>query len=409
MEFNVSRRIKERCPSCGFCEQHISCPGEEDCIGCGACVEACPYNAKFLSPVYENRKFVRVKVDGAIYEVPERITVLKALEYIGFKSSIIPKKDKIFAPCRTGGCWACAVIISGELKPSCNTPVTDGMIIQTDKEELSSYEPYRMVSNFQPHTVGGVGTPYSIKSRGLNKKNIEVVCFAHGCILRCSSCQNWEIVYSSKTKPISPIQAAEKMTLLRRKINVKRMAISGGECTLNRQWLINYLERLTTLNRDKNSRFHIDTNAVILTSDYIDDLVEAGMTDCGIDLKALKVETFKRITGVSSDKLAKRFLTTEWDAANYLIDRYSDKVFTGIGVVWNKYLIDLEEIERIGDQIVTLLGDHIQVTVLDYRSEFRRLNIGRPTVYEMRAIKKILNECGLKNVIIQTRLGNIGP
>jgi len=152
------------------------------------------------------------------------------------------------------------------------------MIIRTDKEDLSNYEPYRLVSNFQPHTVGGVGTPYPIKSRGLNKKNIEVVCFSHGCILRCPSCQNWEIVYSSNIKPMSPIQAAEKMTVFRRKYNLNRMAISGGECTLNRQWLVNYLKHLTKLNRHENARLHIDTNAVILTPDYIDELVEAGMT-----------------------------------------------------------------------------------------------------------------------------------
>jgi len=98
MEFVASRRIKERCPSCGFCEQHISCPSEEECVGCGACVEACPYEAKILISVDDKRKLVRIKVDGENYEVPDRITVLNALELIGYKSSIIPKKDQIFTP-----------------------------------------------------------------------------------------------------------------------------------------------------------------------------------------------------------------------------------------------------------------------------------------------------------------------
>jgi pyruvate formate lyase activating enzyme len=57
---------------------------------------------------------------------------------------------------------------------------------------------------------------------------------------------------------------------------VDRMAISGGECTLNRRWLVEYLGLL----REQNpcTHLHVDTSGSILTSDYLDDLVQVGMT-----------------------------------------------------------------------------------------------------------------------------------
>jgi molybdenum cofactor biosynthesis enzyme MoaA len=36
----------------------------------------------------------------------------------------------------------------------------------------------------------------------------------------------------------------------------------------------------------------VDTNGSILTYDYLDELVEAGMTDIGIDLKSLEDHTY---------------------------------------------------------------------------------------------------------------------
>ncbi|MCE8425493.1 MAG: hypothetical protein J5U17_06915, partial [Candidatus Methanoperedens sp.] len=51
---------------------------------------------------------------------------------------------------------------------------------------------------------------------------------------------------------------------------------------------------------DNNARFHVDTNGSILTPDYLDELVEAVMTDIGIDLKSLELDTFSHITEVNN-------------------------------------------------------------------------------------------------------------
>ena len=346
-----------------------------------------------------------MEVDGKIHEFPERLTILGALELAGYTVSRLLVEEGISAPCRTGGCWSCAVSVDGELRPSCITPIREGMRISTDVEKA---QPLRLVSGFHGHSVGGVGTPHWLKPKGFAYGYIEVACFAHGCILRCPTCQNWEITYSSSGKPLSPNEAARVMTHTRRECRVDRMAISGGEPTLNHSWLVKYFRELRALNRDKKARLHLDTNAVVLTPDYLDELVKAGMTDIGIDVKGLELETFMRITGLADRKLAKRLLETEWGALEYTLEHYQQRVFVGVGIPYNPELISLDEIGRIGERIASL-GPGVQVCALDYRPEFRKRDIRKPSYGQMVEVKRVLEGSGLKCVICQTERGHIGP
>ncbi len=191
-----------------------------------------------------------------------------------------PEKGSLFAPCEIGGCWSCAVEVNGELKPACVTPIKEGLRIRTKLP--GDYIPKRFVCGFNGHLVGGVGTPWWLKS---GHGYIEVACFASGCNFRCPQCQNWEIAFKGKGNALTPKEAAELMTAARKKFRVDRMAISGGESTLNRKWLVDYVKELKRLNPDQRARIHVDTNASILTEDYIDELVEAGMTDVGPEFK----------------------------------------------------------------------------------------------------------------------------
>lgn len=408
MKFLVSHRLEDRCRNCGSCTLLIACPGEENCTGCGACVEACPYLAKVLREVEAERKLVRIKIDERSFEVPERITLLKALELAGYRIGKLPGENKIFAPCRTGGCWSCAALIDKELKPGCITPVSEGMRIFTGRKVISKAGVRRLVSGFHGHSVGGVGTPYWLKPKGLASGYIEVACFAHGCILHCPTCQNWESTYSSVGEPLTPEQAARLMTRTRRDCKVDRMAISGGEPTLNRVWLLEYFRKLRELNPDKKARIHLDTNAVLLTYDYIDKLIEAGMTDIGIDVKGIELETFMRITNTQNRELAERLMATEWDAIKYLLDNYREKVFLGIGLPYNPKLLPLEEVRRIGEHLAGW-EPKVQVCALDYRPEFRQRDIRKPSYEEMLAVKRALESTGLRCVLCQTERGHIGP
>ena len=63
---------------------------------------------------------------------------------------------------------------------------------------------------------------------------------------------------------------------------------------------------------------------------------------------------------------------------------------------------------EIGDRVAAI-DPRLQVTVLDYFPTFRRRYIRRPSVDEMLKVKRILEERGLRTVIVQTRMGHIGP
>jgi pyruvate formate lyase activating enzyme len=196
-------------------------------------------------------------------------------------------------------------------------------------------------------------------------------------------------------------------------VNVKRLAISGGEATLNRPWLLGFFSWLSE-NSPSDYRLHLDTNATILTPDYIDDLVEAGITDIGPDVKSVSVDTFQIITGIADSSLAETYLSTEWDAVKHLADNYyPERVFMGVGLPFNPAFYELSEVmdselQTWGTRIAAI-DDRIQVTVLDYRPQFRRHDISRPPIAEMRRVKALLEDTGLQTVIAQTSSGHLPP
>lgn len=397
MSLYIAKKDEKRCQECGFCRDFV-CRNEQ-CVGCGACSLACPNQAIEMVPG-ERGEDICIKVEGKSFALPDGITIRQALELLGYSIAKYPKEGQLFVPCEVGGCWSCAVKINGELKPSCVTPIKEGMEI----EFPADYTPLRLVGGFMGHMVGGVGTPWELKHvHGY----IEAACFACGCNFRCPQCQNWSTTYRGKGLPLTPEEAARMMTATRHRYKVDRMAISGGECTLNGPWLLNYLKELRRLNPDENARLHVDTNGSLLTNDYIDDLAKAGMTDVGIDLKSLALDTFVRITGLKNKELAQRYKETAWEAVNYIRQNHRE-IFLGIGIPYNEDLISIEEIRQMGERILDI-DPEIQVCVLDYRPEFRRRDISRPSYQEMEQVYITLKRVGLKAVLCQTAYGHIGP
>jgi pyruvate formate lyase activating enzyme len=329
---------------------------------------------------------ITIQLNDEGLKVPSGITVKKAFQLSGYKVTKFPEKEALFVPCEVGGCWSCAVLIDEEPKPACKTLVRDGLHINTSLPE--KHQPHRIIHGFKGY--------------------IEVACFAAGCNLRCPQCQNWDITYNGTSKPMTPSEAARRITAARKEFGVDRMAISGGESTLNRVWLIGYVNALKSLNPDADARIHIDTNGSILTKDYIDELIDAGMTDIGIDLKGCTMETFMRITAVKERGLAELYLSTAWKAVRYLVERYKDIIFTGVGIPYNEKLISLDEIGLIGKKLYEI-DPNIQICALDYRPEFERLDLQRPSYGEMVEVHDVLKDAGLKTVICQTNRGHIGP
>jgi pyruvate formate lyase activating enzyme len=188
------------------------------------------------------------------------------------------------------------------------------------------------------------------------------------------------------------------------------MAISGGEATLNRPWLVGYFKELKALNPDPEARLHLDSNGTVLTPDYIDELItEAGVTDIGIEPKGVHPETFMGITGIADQALAQRYLNTAWEAVAYVVENYRDRVFLGVGMPYNPALVSLQEVREFGQRLAAM-DEGVQLCVLDYFPTFRRRwEIRRPYLNEMLAVKRTLEQTGLKAVVVQTVVGHIGP
>ncbi|HID05606.1 MAG TPA: radical SAM protein [Armatimonadetes bacterium] len=402
MQLTICELNNHACTGCEVCRTIATCPSPTQCIGCGICALACPYDARRLVTVDERQQLIRITVNGNKFKVPERITILKALELCGINIGERHNEGEIFAPCRTGGCFNCLVNANGKLVRACATSVHDGKDIRTS---IGTITPMRIIHGPQPHTVGGKATPWWLKGNSY----IEVAIWVAGCNLRCPQCQNYATTYDGRTKPVTPNHAAEVITKARRLYRVNRMAISGGEPTLNRRWLVQFFVHLKRLNTDEDARLHLDSNGTLLTPDYIDELViEAGVTDIGVEPKGITVETFMRISGITDKTLSARYLETSWRAIEYICERHSDRVFLGVGLPYNSAFISLDEVHEFGKRLAAIKND-VQLCVLDYFPTFKRRNIKRPSVHEMLQVKRTLENAGLKTVIIQTQIGHIGP
>lgn len=131
------------------------------------------------------------------------------------------------------------------------------------------------------------------------------------------------------------------------------------------------------------------------------------MRRIGIDLKGLRPETFMRITGMEDRKTSEAYLENSWDAIRYIATGHRE-VFLGVGVPYNSKLISVDEIRGMA-ALIGSISRKIQVTVLDYRSEFRCMDIERPSVKEMLHVKGVMEDEGLEVVLAQTEHGFMGP
>lgn len=389
-KFYVARKNRS---ICSRCEYHLYClmmfPCGSSCSGCGVCFLACPYEAVELVE-RENIKEVPVYVDGEKLYLPENVPIKNALESIGLS---ICKEEAEDWLCCSGGCWNCAVMVDGTLVQSCVTGVRRNMRIETKFK----HEPVRGVGDF----MTGGGKTIVETDDGIIYDNVEVVCLTCGCNLHCPQCFNWMLTYNSNCNPLTAKETARILVRKSRFINTRRIAVSGGESTLNNRWLLKLVEEIKKLcvENGRENYVKVDTNGSTLTPEYIDKLVETGVKEFTIDLKGLNVQTFMRITGLKNEELAGKYLNRAWNAAKYIVDKYNGKVMVEVGIPYNSKLISIEEMRQIGKKL-NLIDNNIYTYVIDYKPAFRRRDLSPPSYGEMVEIYKLLKGEGLKRVFM---------
>lgn len=381
----VSR--EKGCIDCRFCQYLVSCPEEyfvnwpmegSECIGCEICISGCPTQALRMEEIEEERDTVNISVDGSAHEVPSGISVLRVLEILGYKVSRFYGGGVVNRMCNSGACYNCCVVMDGQLKRSCVTPVEKGMEIITDKDMIERYEPLQLVSQISAYLHPGVS------------------CFTNGCNFACSWCHNWNITFSSVGDPLTPRQFAEIIS--RGRGNYSMLGISGGEPTLNRRWLIGFLKELSHGN--KKLSIQVDTNASILTKDYIDELYYSGMTHISPDIKAHSVEAFMSVTGVEDRELAQFYLNRSWEAVKYIINEYTGKLLYAVAIPYHPRLNSLEEVYKMGQKLASLNKD-IDVNLVEYHPAFRAREMTLAPKGMVRKAVELLHDAGLNNVWLQ--------
>jgi len=224
------------------------------------------------------------------------------------------------------------------------------MEVVTSPEALAAIPAVRIVSFFPGHLHANMSV------------------FTHGCNYACGFCHNWDLTFSSADRPIPAAQAVELTRRLTARSGNRWTGISGGEPTLNRRWLVEYVGGLKA--SCPGVRIQVDTNASLLTPDYIDELWEAGMTDISPDLKGLGLATFQRITGISDQALAARHQDASWAAVEYALSRYAGRLHMAVGIPYHPSLITAEEIRRMGERLAAMQPD-LDVNLIVYRPAFR--------------------------------------
>ncbi|MBI5013966.1 MAG: radical SAM protein [Deltaproteobacteria bacterium] len=333
------------CIDCGFCSYLVDCPGrDEQCFGCGNCVRGCPTDARQLISRETAKADVTLRVDGRTYTVPAQASVAEVLRLTG-------KSRDVAFECSTGGCWACGILADGKLLRGCCTEATEGLEVVTEGEALAKQEPRRVLSFFPGHF------------------HADMSVFTHGCNYGCDFCHNWNLTFSSAERSLTPAEAAATTARLTERAGNRRTGISGGEPTLNRRWLVEYIGNLRAAS--PQVQIQLDTNGSVLTPDYLDELCEAGIGDLSVDLKGLDLGTFQRITGVGDPLLAGRFLETSWRAVEYAVGRYSGKLNVAAAIPYHPLLIEKDEVRRMGIRLAAL-GPNLDVNLMVYQPAFRR-------------------------------------
>ncbi|OAT81687.1 hypothetical protein A6M21_09745 [Desulfotomaculum copahuensis] len=162
--------------------------------------------------------------------------------------------------------------------------------------------------------------------------------------------------------------------------------------------MIDFIRELRKLY--SNIRIQLDTNASLLTNDYIDELYDAGLTDISPDLKGDDLSTFMKLTGIKEKNLANRYLETAWEGVKYLVNNYHDRINLAVAIPYHPSFISRQEIERMGKRLANM-DNKIDVNLIIYQPVFRMRSVSEVSDTDIDEALELLKDAGLQKVWCQ--------
>ncbi|HDS45807.1 MAG TPA: radical SAM protein [Methanomicrobia archaeon] len=185
-----------------------------------------------------------------------------------------------------------------------------------------------------------------------------------GCNFRCRGC------FSLAREPIGEPMTAEQVVALVKSAahryygdtQLEEAVITGGEPTLDREYLVALLAQLHEVVRE----IVLDTHGYFLDDAYLQELIEAGLSEVMFDLKAFDEQLHEWYTGYSNRKILENIRTAY------------GKVKLVVNTVYLPGIVDDREIERIAGFLATLEADEpIDFRINRFRAELSREPIAR--------------------------------
>ena len=171
-----------------------------------------------------------------------------------------------------------------------------------------------------------------------------------GCNFRCKGC------FSIARDPVGePMTVMQLINLVRNSAReyygdtpLEEVVITGGEPTLDRQYLVDLISRL----KEFVGGIVLDTNGYLLDDAYLQELIEAGLTEVMFDLKAWDEKLHEWYTGCSNRRILEN------------IRNAYGKVKIVVNTVFIPGIVDDREIEHIARFLSEIKDDKEEI---DYR------------------------------------------
>ncbi len=185
-----------------------------------------------------------------------------------------------------------------------------------------------------------------------------------GCNFKCRGC------FSIAREPVGePMTVKQLITLVKTAANeyygdtqLEEAVITGGESTLNRQYLVDLVSHL----KEFVGGIVLDTNGYFLDDAYLEELIEAGLTEVVFDLKAWDEKLHVWYTGYSN----KRILANIRNAYG--------KVKLVVNTVYIPGIVDDTEIENIARFLAEIdINGEIDYRINRFRAELSPEQIAR--------------------------------